>query len=98
MFIRIIAFIKTVDDQNPWAVTGIEEGFVVDSKDRRKDQSLYLIPKRQGEDETVPCDGLLNVWTSVRNDQGNLIGDGGDEVVGRISTCGCSEEKETGEK
>jgi len=38
------------------------------------------------------------VWTSGRDDQGNLICDGGDEVVGAISACGCSEEKETGEK
>jgi hypothetical protein len=41
-----MAFIKAVDDENPWAVTGIEGRFVVDSKDRRKDQSLRLIPKR----------------------------------------------------
>ena len=36
--------------------------------------------------------------TSGRDDQGHLIGNGSDELVGTISTCGCSEEKETGEK
>jgi len=44
--IRVIAFIKAINDENPWAVTDIEVRFVEDSKGRRKDQSLRLIPKR----------------------------------------------------
>ena len=36
--------------------------------------------------------GLLNVWTSGRDDESNLIGNGSD-VVDIISTCGSSEEK-----
>jgi len=38
------------------------------------------------------------VWTSSGDGKGNLIGDGSDEVVGTISTGGCPEEEETGEK
>ena len=37
------------------------------------------------------------MWTSGRDDQSNLIGNGSDEI-GVISTCGYLEEKETGEK
>jgi len=46
LLIRVIAFIKSIDDENLWAVTDIEGRFVEDSKDRRRDQSLRLIPKR----------------------------------------------------
>ena len=51
---------------------------------KRNGKGLYL--------GTVPCNGLLDVWTSGRDDESNLIGNGSD-VVGVISTCGCSEEK-----
>ena len=46
MLIRVIAFIKAIDDENPWALIGIEGRFVEDSKNRGNDQSLRLIPKR----------------------------------------------------
>ena len=44
-FIRVIAFIKAIDNENPWAVTDIEGWFIEDRKDRKNDQSLHLILK-----------------------------------------------------
>ena len=38
------------------------------------------------------------MWTSSGDGKDDLIGDGSDEVDGTISTSGCPEEEETGEK
>jgi len=45
-----MAFIKAIDDDDPWVVAGVKGRFIEDGKDRRNEQSLRLIPKRQGED------------------------------------------------
>lgn len=69
------------------------------SKDRRNDQGLGLIPKREGKYERIPFDSIRNVRANGRRSVFvELICDGRDEVIRVVSARGCSKEEEAGEK